>query len=431
MKMFRITKGVTGIVLLFVLMLQTYLVCHLTRELNTGDLTKRSQSINLQKGGKHDSIKEKIQRRFDISANSVATKNHTTNLINLHKDESKQVDNFSLYWNLSCPLEMSIFAGSHMDKHYFSRSIQARNLVLEKQALEHVQTWLNSSTYPRRIVFVGDSLMRQIFISLACLSWEHVTQYTVVWMDGTGKSSRTQHPNSYSKGEHSKFGEARVRLRSRVELIYHHGTGNLLELGSDYTTHELEEEGWLQKARLSDTQLTTYVPRIHKIRDPRHVGPQGWVAAERNVNREKIRLNSMDIVLLNGSVHGFDKRLANLENIQKFSEYVQTNRLKSAYPIFAYIMTGVSHFPTVTGVYDPNVPFKDECLTSNFNHDMQQDEYSRLFGKLPILGRATLPIQLESGNLHVGGGDCLHWLQPGIPDLLAAAVTDFATKPTW
>eukprot|EP00548_Thalassiothrix_antarctica_P018911 CAMPEP_0194188132 /NCGR_PEP_ID=MMETSP0154-20130528/53783_1 /TAXON_ID=1049557 /ORGANISM="Thalassiothrix antarctica, Strain L6-D1" /LENGTH=109 /DNA_ID=CAMNT_0038908343 /DNA_START=64 /DNA_END=390 /DNA_ORIENTATION=+ len=72
---------------------------------------------------------------------------------------------------------------------------------------------------------------------------------------------------------------------------------------------------------------------------------------ESNVTREQLRLGPMDIVLVNGSVHGNVKRSQNLQTIQLFLNYIQANQLKNYYPTLAYVMTGVSHFSTDTGIY--------------------------------------------------------------------------------
>ena len=41
-------------------------------------------------------------------------------------------------------------------------------------------------------------------------------------------------------------------------------------------------------------------------------------------------------------------------------------------------------------------------------------------------------MEFDSGDLHVGGKDCLHWFQPGIPDLVSYKVmnTILSTKST-
>jgi hypothetical protein len=74
-----------------------------------------------------------------------------------------------LYWNLSCPLEQSMFSGSHMEGEYLTRATKAHEIA--KEALSRVEDMDWNSLENRRIFFVGDSLLRQVFISMACLSW--------------------------------------------------------------------------------------------------------------------------------------------------------------------------------------------------------------------------------------------------------------------
>jgi hypothetical protein len=96
-----------------------------------------------------------------------------------------------VYWNLSCPLELSMFSGAHMGGDFLHRAIKARKLAEESLGF-HTIEW--KSLENRRIFFVGDSLLRQVFISMACLHWDRVETYAVPWF--MHRQVRGRHPNT-------------------------------------------------------------------------------------------------------------------------------------------------------------------------------------------------------------------------------------------
>ena len=56
-------------------------------------------------------------------------------------------------------------------------------------------------------------------------------------------------------------------------------------------------------------------------------------------------------------------------------------------------------------------------------HGHQDEEVRKLKGVLHFVGQDIVSgVEQSSGHLHVGGKDCLHWMQPGIPDVMAAEI---------
>jgi hypothetical protein len=304
------------------------------------------------------------------------------------------------YWNLSCPLEMSSFSATHMGKDYQARAWEARTLALPAVLQIQQLTRLNS-----RIFFVGDSLLRQVFISMACLN--PIQYYAVPWYEK--RPVRTRLPNTIRRGPHSKFDEARVWSHNNIELIYHHGMGGLLEL-EQYESHD--PGLWIQQCLLGQPFTTTALTK--------------QVQSETNIQRETIRLRPTDIVLLNGSVHG--ERDFNLQNIVDLQQCMQQSKVKHLWPRFVYMVTPPEHFPTPSGKFEPallNLTKDYKCRQEAVSNDRFQDEASRLHEYMPLVGKPVLDLQLSRGDLHVGGRDCLHWLMPGMPDLMAASLVDF------
>ncbi|KAL3922737.1 MAG: hypothetical protein SGILL_002040 [Bacillariaceae sp.] len=315
---------------------------------------------------------------------------------------------------------------------YVHRSWAAREIAEKAAAYFGIKDW--STMENRRILFIGDSLIRQVFISWICLSWDRVEDYSIPWFHN--RQVRTRQPNSIGSGPHSKFEEGRVLLRGNVELIYHHGMGGLLELGEEYHTEETET--WLKACYLGKP-FTALAPKYLNWTktDTSHLerlDPRSTIRSD-NVERERLTFNSRDIVLINASVHG--SRDFNLKNIidlfecKKMQKVDEKPKLKHLWPNFYYVMTGPSHFPTKTGAFDKKLlEVEDDfgCIETSTYKEPQVEEETKLKGYLPLIGHNTLKLQMESGHLHVGGKDCLHWMQPGIPDLLAADLARYISN---
>jgi hypothetical protein len=340
------------------------------------------------------------------------------------------------YWNLTCPLELSMFSGIHMNEdEYVHRAWASRDVAERAVAYFGIKDF--HELHNRRIIFIGDSLMRQVFISIGCLLWNSVTDYTIPWFHR--RQVRTQQPNTISNGPHSKFEEGRILLQGNIELIYHHGIGGLLELGEEYQTHE--NETWIKACYLQQP-FTGLAPKyldwesINTRSDNQDgkspmIDPRTKVSST-NVKRERLTFGSQDVVLINASVHG--TRSFNLQNIVDLFRCKQTQKVnKELWPHFYYIGTGPSHFPTKTGAFDKRLLDATEnfkCIDKATFEDPQVEETTvlkDLKNDLPLVGTDILPLQMESGYLHVGGKDCLHWMQPGMPDLLAADVLRYVT----
>ena len=105
------------------------------------------------------------------------------------------------FYNLSCPLEWSKYSCAYQEKPY-------------SDAVAHFQFhsdcgggWLTPAEMVRRargrpVFFIGDSLARQQFISLACSTWEFVSDTDVAWARRWPCHAQ---PRCVGGGEHSGF----------------------------------------------------------------------------------------------------------------------------------------------------------------------------------------------------------------------------------
>jgi hypothetical protein len=193
-------------------------------------------------------------------------------------------------------------------------------------------------------------------------------------------------------------------------------TGGLLKLGSEYQLHD--PDMWIQSC-YTKKLFTTMAPAFPDT------DQEKLKQSTLNVKRERLVLKPSDIVLINASVHS--SRSFNLRNIVDLLKCKTVMKHpEGSWPTMLYIMTGPSHFPTETGAFEKELLDIDDqyqCRINSTFHGYQDDEVSHVKDYLPILGKGVLQLEYDSGNLHVGGKDCLHWLQPGIPDLVAAEIS--------
>ena len=362
-------------------------------------------------------------------------KQHVMNVDNPQDRNENQ--HHPLYWNLSCPAELTMFSGAHMGGEYLDRALEAEQLSVQalsgyfQDSYFHFNTTRtlsneNVNVSPRKLFFIGDSLLRQVFISFVCIHWDQVEDYTIPWFTRS-RGVRAKHPNTLTEGPHSKFEEARVRFRnSGFEVFFHHGTGKVVKLGPEYQSHE--EYSWMESC-YRRKPFQTVVPKLlgggrGARSNNRRSSPQDEITIG-NVARETITLSNKDVVIFNGSVHG--ERLVNLQVIQDLMGcQAMVKYPPQHWPTMAYMMTGASHFPTESGAFEEELLDAEEdfaCAPTSQFHGYQDDEMRILKETLPMIGQDILDkYEYSNGHLHVGGRDCLHWLQPGIPDLLAAKV---------
>lgn len=348
--------------------------------------------------------------------------------------------------------------GDAQGEDYLHRAWEAREVAEKAVTYFAMKTgWRGLEN--RRIYLIGDSLMRQVFISLACLAWnDMVVDYAIPWFDA-GRAVKMRHPNTIGAGKpHSKFEEGRVLLKNNIELIYHHGVGRLLELGEDYQSHEDVENDWIMSCYMNKP-LAALVPSIPDWSSlPFHDGDDDSRSklTTSTVQRERLTLESQDIVILNAGVHSTRslnfRTIADLFKCQKSKEGLRGMGRKieaekerrgkltsTSWPHFLYLVTGPAHFPTENGAFDrtlfkklgdggvdQNAQFACKATT---NYTVPQSEEAVFCAEhdIPLIGMDMLPLERKNGEMHVGGGDCLHWLQPGIPDLVAADVLRYLT----
>ena len=101
------------------------------------------------------------------------------------------------------------------------------------------------------------------------------------------------------------------------------------------------------------------------------------------------------------------------------------------WPRFAFVLTTPTHFDTPDGFYDSKSRHKP-CLKTTRGGVLQQmeDEIREIGDLLPIVAKNSTELAaLTLGHLHVGGkGDCTHWIQPGVGDLILKEMIEWVRE---
>jgi hypothetical protein len=324
-----------------------------------------------------------------------------------------------LYWNLSCPFESFTLSQSYMatsghnntkeEQIYgLERAEAARQFSIESRALEKVHAALQSGAFAgRRIVFDGDSLTRQLFISLGCLAWGsgYVTSHQTEWREFTDEQAtalRQHFPRFIHKGEHSAILGSYVQLQGGTELIFE------------------------DRHRKSDKTMYRGNKQVQKLID--------WTLAcqeNRTILQGGKRLTNKDVVVINAGVH--PDRNKQVDHIKKLLECVSGKQQRAGghhmLPRFIYMMTSLQHFWTKKGTFDARFMNEKEFTCRRKTEDCQRQCGDKVnFGPLaPLLGE--VPDQSDLGHLKVWRGDCTHWIMPGVTDAWAGELATYLQRP--
>ena len=326
----------------------------------------------------------------------------SVNINNHGGEESNIIDGLG-YYNLSCPFEW----------HKYSCASIQTNIVDEKVTAASVQYYLQHSSeirrifesvfidqhQPKRIFMTGDSLLRQLFISIACnaFSLGAVRQSVVQWRD------EWPCPGGLKKcaimgGQHSGFDAASIIFTNGMELHFVPHGGFAFKDNSKGEPDVLLRMKW-------------QIDNLGKIGFGRKTAlpPSG----------------PMDVFCYNVGAHSvlIDSR----KELNFFASEIATPLMKSERrPKIVYVMTPTSHFNTDDGQYirfDVMDAEKRKCIDRVAYNPRAELEKRML--KPGVNVDAMLDYDdLKLGALHIQKGDCLHYCMPGVVDLVAARLLE-------
>lgn len=317
------------------------------------------------------------------------------------------------YTYYNCPLTMTKFSQFEMakDGNFKSEqdkrtnSIDRAKLALDFSndalAYERVVTALEKNAFNRTIVLDGDSLTRQLFISLGCLAWAagYVTDFHMPYVTTHEGDTNTILVNSELHASSIYIGQASVTLRGGG-TIYYVGTASREKIDK-YQEHVMESCKSRKKifeGRYS-FDLTDLKP-----------------------------LSKKDIVVVAAGYHA--ERETIISYYKEFLECIREDDSDDHFqewPKFFYQSMSNLNFWTMNGlIQGEKIPGKDwmSCQPSVNTTVFRTKESEILKGFVPLIG---YDIKVEDlGEYHPGHGDCLHWIQPGVSDLYAAELADIA-----
>lgn len=271
------------------------------------------------------------------------------------------------YRNLSCPLEMS--NSCHHQGHagkaqlaasYVFEPFNCELLPFDSHEFVHA---LNG----RRLVIAGDSLQRQLYISLGCLTHDLVAHYHTEW-----SSDYPCHAvkNCITEGPHGGFGKADLTWRNGAGMQYKH------------------------------------LANIH---------------AFLNALEQESEFLETDVIIVNFGVH---VSCAKHEEVVRRMSKIMSDWTVG--PLIIYLGSAAIHFHgSPDGFYPgPNAttpPGKKACVAGPVKPSCYvKNERSYLEGHMrfiDVFGLSSPLGMLKVGEGLLNGlGDCQHWCMPGVPD---------------
>lgn len=318
----------------------------------------------------------------------------------------RALKNDTVLYDLSCPLALDAYIGVGNPEEATHYSIQSGAQSFVIQALK------GKSLTDSKIIFIGDSNMRQVFSSFSCMA-----RTAGFWKDDNAYTASNAHGIYY---------DARLKLKQGFgEIFYPPAAGKILDygwkgkIGGDEIGPIHGKEDWLESCR---------------ERVPFAVESYSYDAANKRVNYsadddrfETIILGEKDVLFFNAGLHP-STRMDNMARLTELLDCMEDARAKKedpGWPQLFYVRSNQQHFPNPEGgVYDGSTPHSNVCLKtvdSSKNPYMKEDK-TAFSGKLPMIG---FNLDLDGvGNLHIGknGHDCSHWTQPGVPDVYSKEI---------
>ena len=325
----------------------------------------------------------------------------------------------SSYTYSDCPFTMAKFSQYHLahegpfkskaDRLINSsdRAQAALDFSNEARAYERVVSALENGAFDwRTIILDGDSLTRQLFISLGCLAWSagYVIEYDIPMKTNIGNSNSIM-KNAQYEASSKFFSRGSIKLKGGGQIYY---VSNPSEEKIEKLSERMIQEACDNTNTTTSTNNTKYQARY-------------------NFGKDLLKMNATDIVVYGAGHH--QERSKYISTYKKFFQCMQdtkSERILKSWPHFMYQLASVESFWTKGGNYGGERiegGNRMSCQSSIDFSPHREEERAELGELVSFIGDT---IDLENlGEYHVWHGDCLHWLQPGIPDLYAGELADF------
>lgn len=314
----------------------------------------------------------------------------------------------SLYYNFSCPWEMDKY--SCVQQGQTEKAEASRRWLMQNRQVI-VDTLLPSSgnVLPAgtRLILTGDSTVRQIFISLACLlhSFGHRPDVHLQWANHWPCFSKR---HCVSGGPHSGFDLSSILLTNGAEIHFlPHGGAPTIK--GDFYKHMYH-------------RMKTEAPRTNGH-------PELWMedgsftdandgASSIPFSRRSNTLGRGDVIVASVGLHHPPTRHEELcHDLVDLAKTLQGTSDTDAAQLW-YLSTPAQHFPTRNGQYVKKAQRAKRCRNSTDTNPRLVIE-QKVFAEAPFI-RFLDYDDLDLGYFHIGLGiDCSHYCMPGPPDRVA------------
>jgi hypothetical protein len=330
-----------------------------------------------------------------------------------------------LYGNLTCPFEWAKFSCFHQ-----GRTAQAeRGYELALRAAWHndpelravldelVAAWTaapsaSTTEPPKKLLLVGDSTMRQVFIALGCWFWRN-NEIIDHYVDWATEWQCLDVPNCVTSGKHSGFNVGHFTL----------GNSN-----AKFNNHDAADR---PQSSIPPPRLQVFfLPISGDVRFRQADIISRWqqeLAATRHMTfslqpyAPVYNLTHHDTIVYNIGLH-VGNRHSIYRILDQFGRALLSQGPPADRPKLVYMNTFTQHFPTATGRFAGSMKHlpqdKYSCTEKVASNPLLDMETDRIRAGVNV-DQLFRPMDEELGLHHVGGNDCTHYCMPGPPDVFA------------
>eukprot|EP01104_Vermistella_antarctica_P018223 TRINITY_DN6679_c0_g1_i1.p1 TRINITY_DN6679_c0_g1~~TRINITY_DN6679_c0_g1_i1.p1 ORF type:complete len:436 (+),score=33.64 TRINITY_DN6679_c0_g1_i1:303-1610(+) len=322
----------------------------------------------------------------------------------------------TLYYNLSCPYEWSVWSCAHQDR--VDGAQRALAYARSHGVDGAIASIISSGAFRgKRLFLLGDSLSRQLFVGTACATVKQQRKRGVIWPPHFSHSIDL--PNLIHDGEHSGFIVGSLKWKEGGEM-------HLYPLGGMRTESTTPAWGKAEPDLVSRLLKEIVANGTVTMREGVAVLPPTG----------GLRLGKDDVILLNpAGVHynnykgdHTDDYISALEEVAELGTQLRKmpNLLR---PKLVFITSTTQHFRTETGMHGHSKSKLKTCrarVPSNPRADLELEiiKPGVHVDEVVVWGAEQL------GELHVGNTamDCTHFCMPGVPDEVAVRVMQAAQR---
>jgi len=349
-------------------------------------------------------------------------------------------DNNNLgYFNLSCPFEWSKYSCAYMQRG--PQSVEVVRASTEyyldhlpqiQEAFDRIISTTNSNNgntnnnnnndpkknNPKRIFFTGDSLMRQLFVGIACNAWSLQTnvieEAAIPWKDEWPCANNA--PCFINHGPHGGFDAASIRLINGMELHFvpHNGF-------ADEDTSEADVLERLQTEMESQGKITFGTKTAKRMPRDAHVDVLVYnVGIHGHLSVLKDRLRQFGYNVSRPLMQEDWTTESDLANYNQSSASIATTARQQRTKTI-YVTTPTQHFNTINGQWKYQMSKKEKECVNIAKRNPRAELENQILTPGDNVDVIVNYDDLDLGMLHIRKfHDCSHYCMPGVPDVVGA-----------